>query len=223
MDEQNNQSNTNMEELKSIVAQNLVNFRKQTDLTQQDLAQKLNYSDKAVSKWERGESIPDVFVLKSIADIYGVTVNDFLVKHNDPLNIKHMRRNLVVKRWLIALLSAGIVWLLATVVTVTWMFADSSARVAKYAYLVALPASLIVLLVFSCLWCKIWEKCGVASLLLWSLCVMVDVFISDFATNISFSWLIYIIGAVLQLFVILWYLLRFVVLKDKKRNEKQWK
>ena len=52
-----------MEDLKVIFAQNLIALRKQMKLTQIELAEKINYSDKAVSKWERGESIPDVSVL----------------------------------------------------------------------------------------------------------------------------------------------------------------
>ena len=53
-----------MEDLKHIIAQNIVQLRKKSKLTQAELAERLNYSDKAISKWERGESIPDVAVLK---------------------------------------------------------------------------------------------------------------------------------------------------------------
>ena len=58
-----------MEELKDIIAHNLVAYRKAAGLTQAEIADKLNYSDKAVSKWERGEGMPDVAVLKTLADI----------------------------------------------------------------------------------------------------------------------------------------------------------
>jgi transcriptional regulator with XRE-family HTH domain len=67
-----------LEDLKIIFAQNLANLRKQVKLTQVEFAEKINYSDKAVSKWERGESIPDVSVLKGIAEFFGVTI-DYLV------------------------------------------------------------------------------------------------------------------------------------------------
>ena len=52
----------NLEELKQIVADNLVFYRKNANMTQLELAEKLNYSDKAISKWERGETLPDTFV-----------------------------------------------------------------------------------------------------------------------------------------------------------------
>ena len=67
-----------MDELKSIVAENLKALRTSAGLTQGELANRLNYSDKAVSKWERGESLPDVQVLKQLADMYGVGV-DYLL------------------------------------------------------------------------------------------------------------------------------------------------
>ena len=70
-----------MNELKVTIANNIANLRKLNGITQSDLAQKLNYSDKAVSKWERGESLPDICVLKQIADSFGVTVDYLLDEH----------------------------------------------------------------------------------------------------------------------------------------------
>ena len=67
-----------MEDPKEIIARNIVDLRRKNGMTQLELAEKLNYTDKAVSKWERGESIPDVAVLKTIADLFGVTV-DYLL------------------------------------------------------------------------------------------------------------------------------------------------
>ncbi|MEI3434697.1 MAG: helix-turn-helix transcriptional regulator [Clostridia bacterium] len=60
-----------MNDLKRIIANNITNLRKSKNLTQLEFAKELNYSDKAISKWERAESIPDVVVLKQIADFFG--------------------------------------------------------------------------------------------------------------------------------------------------------
>ena len=68
-----------MEDLKQILAKNITALRQASRMTQLELAEKLNYSDKAISKWERGESIPDVTVLKAIADLVGVTL-DYLLE-----------------------------------------------------------------------------------------------------------------------------------------------
>jgi transcriptional regulator with XRE-family HTH domain len=71
-----------MQNLKPIIAKNISNLRQKKNMTQSDLADKLNYSDKAVSKWERSESIPDITVLKQIADLFEVTL-DYLVSENN--------------------------------------------------------------------------------------------------------------------------------------------
>ena len=67
-----------MDQIKEAVAQNITALRTAAGLTQLELAERLNYSDKAVSKWERGEALPDVVVLKQIGDVFGVTVNDLI-------------------------------------------------------------------------------------------------------------------------------------------------
>lgn len=201
-----------MTELKNIIAQNLILYRKQSGLTQQELAEKLNYSDKAVSKWERAEGVPDVFVLKTLADMYGVTVNDFLVEHTGKApKLRTVTR--VAKHWLVTLLSFGLVYLVATIVTVVWLIVDSSLPVAKYAYLIAFPVSMIVLVVFSCIWGKLWMTALSVSGLIWSLCLLIHVCVMPVSPT---AWLIYLIGAVLQLLVILWFLLRFFIRRNRK-------
>ena len=70
-----------MEDLKENFAKNLITLRKELKLTQAELAERINYSDKAISKWERGESVPDITVLKGIADLFGVTVDFLITEH----------------------------------------------------------------------------------------------------------------------------------------------
>lgn len=77
-----------MEDIKSIFAKNLIQLRKQMKITQVEFAEKINYSDKAVSKWERGESIPDVAVLKSIGDFFGVTIDFLVTEHSESERLK---------------------------------------------------------------------------------------------------------------------------------------
>ena len=67
-----------MSDLKEIIAANLTRLRQEVGLTQLQLADMLNYSDKAVSKWERGESIPDLRVLIQLAEIYHITLDDIV-------------------------------------------------------------------------------------------------------------------------------------------------
>ena len=72
-----------MNDLKQIIASNISKLRKQKKLTQLEFAKALNYSDKAISKWERAESIPDIIILKQIADLFGVTVDYIINEHTD--------------------------------------------------------------------------------------------------------------------------------------------
>lgn len=206
-----------MEDLKQTIAKNLVLYRKQAGLTQQELASKINYSDKAVSKWERAEGVPDVLVLKAIADLYGVTVNDFLEDHTDkPKKIRF--KDFWAKRWLITLLSAGLVFFIATIVMVVWLMIQPtpSVSVPKYVYLTALPIAIIVVLVFSCIWGKLWQRCIVGSALIWTLCLLIHLVLN--IVTLNNAWLIYLIGAAMQLLVILWFLLVYFVKRGKQNK-----
>lgn len=201
-----------MDDLKKIIAENLVSLRKSASLTQQELAEKLNYSDKAVSKWERGESIPDVAVLKQIADLYGVKVDDFLHKHEEQKLVAAPKKIVASKHLLISMLSVGLVFLIATIVMVVWLLIKPSAeQVPTYCYIVALPVACIVALVFCALWGKMWMTMCAVSALVWTSCLLIDVLLT-----VESSWLIYLIGAALQFLVILWFLLRYVIFRIKR-------
>lgn len=135
-------------EFKKIVANNISYYRKKMGLTQLQLAEKINYSDKAISKWERAESLPEVYVLNQLATFFGVTLNDFLTVGRKP------REPLAVKtRILISILSAGIVWLVATIIFVLINLISSNIGYDTWLlFIYAIPLSSIVLLVFSLIW-----------------------------------------------------------------------
>lgn len=204
-----------MEELKDIIAHNLVRYRKNAGLTQQEIADKLNYSDKAVSKWERGEGMPDVAVLKTLADIYNVTVNDFLIMP-DAKPVKPNTKARKARHWLVSMLSFFLVWFVATIAMAIGLIVDKTLPMAEYAYIVALPVSMIVLVVFSSIWGRIWMQAVSVSALVWSVCVLVHVILSPLLGISDYAWTIYIAGAVLQLLVVLWYLLRYFMKRTIK-------
>ena len=83
-----------MDELKLIFASNLIRLRTAAGMTQAELGEQLNYSDKSISKWERGEAIPDAAVLKRMSEIFGVTVDYLLDEHDawqpapDPADVR---------------------------------------------------------------------------------------------------------------------------------------
>ena len=141
-------------ELKSIVAKNLVDLRKNAGFTQIEIAEKLNYSDKAVSKWERGESLPDVETIKKLADLYSVSVDAILREQKDITKRIHKYALTPSQRMLIILISVGLVWAVATTVFSVLCWVDVDNLVASYAFILALPVTFIVIIVFNSLWVR---------------------------------------------------------------------
>ena len=129
--------------LKRLVADNITMYRKANGLTQIQLAEKLNYSDKAVSKWERGESLPDLYILMQIVDMFGITLNDLVTKQEQPKKVSKSKLNHTI----VTLLSIGLVWLIAFIVYVILHMANVSMDYMVFLY--SLPVAFIVLIVFS--------------------------------------------------------------------------
>ena len=108
-----------MESLNKVIAKNISGLRKKAGLTQQQFAEKFNFSDKTISKWELGNAIPTVDVLKEIADSYGVTVDYLLEEHEefDEASLKKTKRK-IDNRLPILLLVNMVIFLIATVIFV---------------------------------------------------------------------------------------------------------
>lgn len=203
-----------MNEMKAIIAQNIIFLRKSQMMTQAELADALNYSDKAVSKWERGESVPDISVLKSIADIFHVSV-DYLITEDHQqapqtaTELHHVRIN----RLIITLLSVCSVALIATIIFVILeLYPAEYTLSVGIVYIYALPVAFTVLLIFNAMWGKRIFNFIIISLLVWS--ALLCFYISFLPHNI---WVIFLIGIPLQVIVVLWANIRPV--RKKKRKE----
>ena len=204
-------------ELKSIVAKNLVDLRKNAGFTQIEIAEKLNYSDKAVSKWERGESLPDVETIKKLADLYSVSVDAILREQKDITKRIHKCALTPSQRMLIILISVGLVWAVATTVFSVLCWVDVDNLVASYSFILALPVTFIVIIVFNSLWGKVWINLLAASALLWTTALCVYLLIS-----LSYRWLCFIVPIPLQVVLIFFYGLKILNLEiRKKRKEEQ--
>jgi len=200
-----------MKDLKKIIKNELIKYRKNAKLTQLELAEKLMYSDKNVSKWERGDAVPDVVILKQIADIYGVTVNDMLEETDEiaesiaePKVKKEKKKTFNKKQILITSLSVILVWLVAIVGYGIMAFTpikDSAWMI----FIVAIPASFIVLLVFTSIWCTNLLNALTVSFLIWSTAVAIHI-----CVPVPEIWLIYIVAIPLQVLDVLWFTFRKV-------------
>ena len=139
-----------MSDIKSVFAENLAAARRQAGLSQAELGEKLNYSDKSVSKWERGEGMPDVPTLKVIADMFGVTSDWLLTDHNgEPAPVIEAKRPKVNFKNIIRIAMLG-VWTAGVIVMVTRWLVFS--QIFWLCLVIALPASLVVWLVLNSIW-----------------------------------------------------------------------
>ncbi len=202
-----------MDALKQTIAKNLVQLRTQAKLTQAQLAEKLNYSDKAVSKWERGEAIPDLRVLIQLARLYEITVDD-IVNTASVENIVKPRMNVGKKRLLITLLSAGLVWFIATAVFTIVYCVPATENYAFLSFVVAAFVCSVVLTVFSALWGNRFTTAITCSLIIWTLAVMLHIFLITFKPFDKIEFL-YLVAAVFEILVILWFILRRFIKRKK--------
>ncbi len=194
------------EKVKKLISANLAHYRRELNLTQAELAEKIHYSDKSVSKWERGDGVPDIFVLVMLAQLFGVTVNDFLTE-------KHRKSRQTaprLKRSLVTLLSVGLVWLLATIAFFVTKVAFPDAERAWLCFIIAIPTAFIVAIVLTVLWHPVWIQFICVSGLVWGTSVALHV-----CVKVANMHLIYTIAAVLQVLIIMWYLMRHTVLLTK--------
>ena len=204
------------------IAQNLIRYRKAANLTQAELAEKINYSDKSVSKWESGNGVPDVYVLLKLAELYGVSVNDLVHEPTSPPPTKEVT---TLQRVLIMLLSSVLVWLVAIVAFVTmnlvfkgkpwWLF-----------FVYAVVANAIVVIVLASVWKYRIVGFSAVTLLIWA--GIFAVFITSYVLLKAFGrstenlGLIFIIGVPLQVLEVLWAFFR-TSLRSKKAKKDEGK
>ena len=189
-----------MVQVKDILATNLRALRLKKSLTQWELAEQLHYSDKSVSKWERGDAVPDIEVLQAIAQFFGVTVDWLITDHpqDEPAPLPEDRPSLLSgNRRIITLLSTLGVWLVATVLyVVLFVFAH---RNIWHLFMWSAPASVVVLIVFHALWAKRRFSPVLTSALVWM--VLACAYLQFLSYNL---WILFVVGAPLQAGVVLW-------------------
>lgn len=157
-----------MQDINIIIGKNLALLRKKHKLTQLELAEKLNYSDKAVSKWEKGDSIPSIEVLLNIAKFYEVTLDDLVnpdikIVESNIQNSKYVKRNKVI----ITLLAVALVFMICTVLFVCGQLINNQGNWILFIW--AIPVSMIVALVFNSVWGKSKFNYFILTVFIWTL------------------------------------------------------
>jgi len=202
------------EKIKYQIGANIAAHRKNAGLTQAGLAEKLNYSDKAVSKWERGESIPDVLILLQLAELFGISVEDLLSDPNalpgnpgklekamTQVSEKALKRK--ANKNVILALSSTLVWFVALFAFVILSSFDFLEKYSCLLFFVAIPANAIVLLSLRSAWHDFrWNK-ALISIIVWGGLLSIYVIIRALF-GYSF-WKIFLLGIPGQIAIFLWF------------------
>src|SRR5574344_278044 len=185
-----------MSEIKENIGKNLTELRKKMKLTQAELAAKLNYSDKAISKWEHGDAIPSIENLVEICKFYGITLDQLVNSESGTLKPKDSAKQDSVNKLIVTLLSFVTVWTLATTIYIIYILVYH-----QYEWIVfiwAIPLSIIIL---NSIWGKKSRNFFLVSLLIWSLLASVYLNLLIHGYNL---WVLFIIGVPATIITILW-------------------
>jgi len=167
-----------LDDLKLITASNIIKLRTGMGLTQAELGERLNYSDKSVSKWERGEALPDAWVLKRMAEIFGVSVDYMLKSHDEWEGLPEDKKPEVnFSSGVVMIVSVIGIWTLALFLFIVfWMLGSMQWII----FAAAVPVMLITLLVFNSVWRHGRENMWIVAALVLSVIVLCYLFFLRF-------------------------------------------
>ena len=205
----------NNEELKSRVGLNIARLRRERGLTQAELAERINYSDKAVSKWERAESTPDVLTLITLAEVLGTDMNTLtgLPAASQPEPVpapaaeapsapeKPAKKRYTADKGVIQKLSSILVWVVALFL---YMVLDEfGIKNLWLLFVVAVPANAIVLLSLRSAWKLYGMNRILISVIMWGFLLLVYLLLLVVGkVNV---WRILPMGLLGQAAIILWF------------------
>ena len=199
-----------MDKQTEILADNLTYYRKAAGFTQLEIAEKFNYSDKLISKWERGEGVPDIFVLKALADLYGITVDDFFNEEK-----QRTRTTKATKHWYIVGLSVALAWLVAATGFTVCMIAIPKVYPWWLFYIYAIAATGIIATVFSAIWKKNLYTLISTSIIIWG--VAASAFLTvQMIHPMQYTFLLFVVGLFVEVLAVIWFFLKRSQRKKKE-------
>ena len=185
-----------MNDIKQIVAKNIINLRKKNNLTQIELAQKLNYSDNAISRWERAEVTPTIETLAQIAEVFNVPLSSLI--EDDATSVSKVQdKKQIMNKLAVTLIFTSIVWLIATVVFVYGKIIFKQNLWIVFAW--AVPTTCLVLYPFNLYWGRYIYKFVILSVFQWS--ILACIYLQFLQYNI---WLTFVIGVPIQVALCIW-------------------
>ena len=214
------------DKLKNQIGVNISTYRKRVGWTQAELAERLNYSDKAVSKWERGESVPDVLILANIAEQMGITVNDLMADPNalpEQTGAVQQAMGRVVEKTLkrkadkniILGLSSVLVWFVALFAYV--LFSTLEIPKSWLAFFYAIPADAIVMVSLRSAWRDFrWNRMLISTIMWGSI---LSIYMTVLILCGFNAWKIFLLGIPGQVAILLWFRM-FRTEREASREEK---
>lgn len=184
--------------IKNNIAQNITELRLLNDMTQLQLGEKLNYSDKTVSKWERGESTPDIEVLVELADLFGVTVDSLIRSDSitDKTDINQKRQKTYNHRAITLIVEVSIMLAALFAFIITSLIIRRSAFQILY-FVYAVPIILIINLIFNSVWFNPRRNFYIISALVWSILAAIYITFLYFSIDVSLIFLLGIAGQII--------------------------
>ena len=204
-----------MSDIKNIIAKNLTTLRKKNNLTQGQLAEKLNYSDNAVSRWEHGEVTPSIETLQQISEIFNVPLRALI--EDDAVKVAETSdRKQLINTLAIMLISVSLLWLAATIVFVCTKIISGIYFWQIFCW--TIPIASLIMYPFHKYWGRHIYKFVIFSVTLWAL--LACIYIQFYHLN-SWLWLIFIIGAPIQIALAIWAFVKPKPKNPKKKKEKK--
>lgn len=196
-----------MKEIREIIANNLISLRKSKNLTQNELADKLSYSDNMVSRWERGEITPSIETLQKISEFYNVPLESLLQEHT--IEEKQQDEKIQnIKKFSIILLMLTVVWFF---ITIAFVYSNSILHENIWRiFVLGIPISCLVMLLFNGSWNKYIYRFVILTVLIWS--ILVYIYLRFLSYNL---FLIFLIGIPAELALVIW-----AFIKPKKNVKK---
>ena len=189
-----------MKNIREIIGENLAELRKNAKLTQLELAEKFNYSDKSISKWEKGETLPDIVTLNELCEFYGVSL-DYLTHEATPENKKKYQKETSFERYnkiIITLLMVSVIWMIATIIYVWSLIKFNNGLWMSFVW--AAPLSFVILIIANH---RYFHKkdlyYGFSAAFLWT--VLTANFLQFLSDRV---WTIFLLGIPIQIALILY-------------------
>ena len=200
-----------MEDLRKTIGNNLSELRKRRGLTQLELAEKFNYTDRAVSKWENGDTLPDVEILYNLCEFYGVTLDYLTLEHTN----YYVKRNDELQLWnkiAISCLVAMIVWGLATIIFVISLLRRHTPL--WQSFVVAVPITALLTLYFN----RVYFKNKLTRIICWSVFTWSLIASAYLIIMDHQFWPLFLLGIPAQASILLYFLFKTTSNKEDKWN-----